>query len=39
MIESKILHKRMSYILVNSKAIYKQMVERECRKKKIKTYL
>lgn len=29
MIESKILHKRMKYILVNSRAIYKQMTEEE----------
>ena len=40
MIESKILHKRMKYILVNSKAIYKQMIKEEnVKKEKIKTYL
>ena len=37
MIESKILHKRMKYILVNSRAIYKQMTEEEnVKKEKLK---
>ena len=37
MIESKILHKRMKYILVNSRAIYKQMIEEEnVKKEKLK---
>ena len=33
MIESKILHKRMRYILVNSRAVYNQMIKEENIKK------
>ena len=37
MIESKILHKRMKYILVNSRAIYNQMIKEEnVKKEKLK---
>ena len=37
LIESKILHKRMKYILVNSRAVYDQMIEEEnVKKEKLK---
>ena len=37
MIESKILHKRMKYILVNSRAVYNQMIKEEnVKKEKLK---
>ena len=40
MIESKILHKRMRYILVNSRAVYNQMIKEEnIKKRTIETYL
>ena len=37
MVESKILHKRMKYILVNSRAVYNQMIKEEnVKKEKLK---